>query len=450
MKLFEDIIPATFLSRPNRFVVRCSLDGKTVSAYLPNPGRLWELLFPGTSIYLTKFPSSSERRLKYLAVAVERDGVPIMLHTHHTNTVAAHLIRNNRVPGLEGAEIVKQEHPIGGSRFDFLLRKDGKDILLEVKSCTLVNNTLAMFPDAVSARATKHIEELSHLTGQGYDAAVLFVVHWPHARYFMPEHHTDLEFSRALYNVRDKVMVRAVAVGWEKDLSLRTEDTERTEENEPFSRKAREVRRGKQNRKYPCSSDLTRVQNDLPCSASLRETGIDLALKNEMPFARNLTIPWDLVDRESHDRGCYIIVLRLPRDRKINVGGLGGVRFRKGYYLYVGSAMKDLSKRIGRHRRLTKKYHWHIDYLREQAEFVAAIPIRASANLECSLARSLGDISDWTVPGFGASDCSCETHLFGMSEDPVHPREFSNMLLSYRMGRLEEKLQRRDDGILRS
>jgi sugar fermentation stimulation protein A len=382
VKLFENILPATFLSRPNRFVLECSLEGRNIRAYLPNPGRLWELLFPGTTIYLTKFPPDSERKLKYLCVAVDRDGMPIMLHTHHTNTVAAHLIRNDRVPGLEGAEIVQAEYRIGQSRFDFLLQRDGKKILLEVKSCTLVRDTLAMFPDAVSARATKHIEELAHLSTEGYGAAVLFVVHWPEARWFMPEHHTDLEFSRALYEVSHRVMVRAVAVGWNRDLSL---------------------------------------------GSSTRE----------------LAIPWDLVDRESQDRGCYIIVLRLSRDKKIGIGSLGEVKFRKGFYCYVGSAMKDLTKRIERHRRLIKKHHWHIDYLREQAEFVAAIPIRASADLECELAESLAKIADWNVPGFGSSDCRCPTHLFAMQDDPVHTPEFSTLLLYYRMGRLEEELAKR-------
>jgi len=325
---------------------------------------------------------------------------------------------------------VKAEHTIGRSRFDFLLRRDGKDILLEVKSCTLFNGTLAMFPDAISARATKHIEELAHLSGKGYGAAVLFVVHWPQARWFMPEHHTDLAFSRALYTVRDRVMVRAVSVGWEKDLSLRVEETNRTKQDKSFSRKARKVRKGKGQELFSA----------IP--ASLRET----ALAFDVPFARELTIPWDLVDRESHDRGCYIIVLRLTRDRKIEVGGLGAVKFLKGYYLYVGSAMKDLTKRIERHRRLTKKFHWHIDHLREYAEFHAAIPIRASVDLECKVAAAIHAIADWNVPGFGSSDCGCDTHCFGMHDDPVHSPEFIKMLLYYRMGRLEEELEGRQTG----
>lgn len=382
MKLFTDIIHSRYLSRPNRFVVHCLVEGRQVRAYLPNPGRMWELLFPGTRLFLVKFPPSSRRTLAYMVVAVEHNGMPIMLHTHYNNLVARKLIEEGRVPGLEGAAIVKAEHRVGHSRFDFLLRANGQDIVVEVKSCTLFNDTLAMFPDAVSARATKHLRELAELSRKGIQAAVLFIVHSPKARYFMPEHHTDLEFCRALLEVRDKVMVKALGVEWNRDLSL---------------------------------------------GGSVRE----------------LEIPWDLVERECHDRGSYIIILKLARDRKIPVGGLGEVNFKKGYYLYIGSAMKDLSQRIARHRRLTKKNHWHIDHLREHAGFVAAIPVRTGRNLECSLAEKLGTIADWQVPRFGCSDCSCATHLFAMEKDPVHTRSFIDMLLHFRMGLLEEELEGR-------
>ncbi len=377
---FPELLTAEFLSRPNRFVVVCRLGMRTVRAYLPNPGRLWELLFPGTTVYLARFPPSPERRLRYLAAAVERDGMPIMLHTHYTNAVAARLLSRNLVSGLEGATIVKQEHAVGNSRFDFLLRKDGRDILLEVKSCTLFHDTLAMFPDAVSARATKHLRELEALSRRGIGAAVLFVVHSPRVTHFMPEHHTDLEFCRALIRVKDRVMVRAVSVGWMRNLSL-------------------------------------------------------------AGTVRMLAIPWSLVEREARDRGSYIIVMKLERDRTIEVGSLGRLPFRKGFYLYVGSARKNLAGRIARHQRLRKKLHWHIDYLREQAEFTAAIPIRSSEDLECALAGRLADLAGWRIPGFGCSDCSCPSHLFGMAGDPFRSREFIAALLDFRMGRLEREIR---------
>lgn len=379
MKLFDNILHGTFLSRPNRFVVLCDISGKKVRAYLPNPGRLWELLFPGTRLGLVKYPPDDNRKLQYLVVAVKHDGRWIMLHTHHTNTVARQLIETNSIPGLEGAEIVQAEYKIGSSRFDFLLRKDAKDILLEVKSCTLFHRTLAMFPDAISARATKHLLELHELSHKGYTTAVLFVVHSPAMRYFMPEHHTDLEFTQTLARVRNDVMVRAISVEWKEDLSL---------------------------------------------GAATRE----------------LVIPWDLVEREAHDSGSYIFIIRNDRDRTIEIGSLGKVKFKKGFYCYVGSAKEHLSKRLARHQRITKKFHWHIDYLREQCSFHAAIPIRTNEDLECVIANAVTAISGWTIPGFGSSDCSCPTHLFGMEQDPVHDRKFIDMLLEFRMGRLEKRL----------
>jgi sugar fermentation stimulation protein A len=161
---------------------------------------------------------------------------------------------------------------------------------------------------------------------------------------------------------------------------------------------------------------------------------------------RELTIPWDIVDRESDDQGSYIVILRLARNRKMVIGGLGTLMFRKGYYLYVGSAMQGLTQRIARHRRLTKKKHWHIDHLREHATFVAGIPIRSSAKRECDVAGSIGRLAQWDVPGFGCSDCSCGAHLFGMQEDPMHDPTFIRTLLDLRMGGLEKELKEREAG----
>jgi sugar fermentation stimulation protein A len=112
------------------------------------------------------------------------------------------------------------------------------------------------------------------------------------------------------------------------------------------------------------------------------------------------------------------------------------VKFPKGYYLYAGSARKDLTRRIERHRRLRKTKFWHIDYLREHADFRAAVPIRASDDLECEIAEAINGIAAWNIPGFGCSDCSCGSHLFGMKEDPLGSPEFISRLLYFRMDRL--------------
>ncbi|HAR46263.1 MAG TPA: hypothetical protein DCS05_08885 [Nitrospiraceae bacterium] len=135
------------------------------------------------------------------------------------------------------------------------------------------------------------------------------------------------------------------------------------------------------------------------------------------------------------------MVLRLSRDRVMEIGDLGKMRFRKGYYLYTGSAKADLTQRIERHRRITTKVQGHIDYLRRCAEWHASFPIRTSDELECDLASALGSIAEWSVPGFSAIDCACATHLFGMAGDPLHNAAFIDILMDFRIRRLEKKIE---------
>jgi sugar fermentation stimulation protein A len=384
METFNQVHRATFLDRPNRFLIRCHLDeGQEVLAYLPNPGRLRELLLPDAQVSLVE-SSGGERRTRFTAVAVDRrPGAPIMLHTHRTNDVARHLIDEKLVPGLEGFEVAAAEVTVGHSRFDFRLetraehQHEHEKMLLEVKSCTLVSGAVAMFPDAITARGARHVRELAELGRGGVRTGVLFVVHWPEARIFSPDYHTDLTFAEALLESRHYVEIRAMAVGWSTNLELK-------------------------------------------------------------PEVRPCRIPWELIGREAQDRGAYLALLELPEAMELETGKLGPVDYRAGWYLYVGSAMANLTRRIERHRRLRKRKHWHIDHLRERARFVEALPVRASDRLECELAAALGELADWSIPRFGASDCGCPAHLFGFEGDPRSRAAFQELLLGFRMDRLEE------------
>jgi sugar fermentation stimulation protein A len=374
--LFNELVRAHFLSRPNRFLVRCESHGKHLSAFLPNPGRLQELLLPSHVIHLTREAQSRSRKTRYTVVAVERDSHPIMLHTHRTNEVAKYLLQQGKLPGLEKVKIIQSEVRIGASRFDFLLKENGKEILLEVKSCTLVGKKIAMFPDAVTERGTRHLRELAKLSEEGIKTVVLFIVHWPFAQIFMPDYHTDLKFSQTLLQVKDKLKVVPVSVCWEQDLSL-------------------------------------------------------------SPNVRILQIPWDYIEKEAKDRGGYLLILRLKKKRKIHIGKLGKISFREGFYIYVGSAMANLSKRMERHRHLRKLHHWHIDELRAVSEFHSVLAIRSSIRLECIIAEAVSRIAEWNIPEFGCSDCSCKTHLFGMTNDPIHSESFQKLLQHFRMDRYQ-------------
>ena len=374
MKFFDKTFLAHFLKRPNRFLIGCEYNGQILSAFLPNPGRLQELLLPGCVVHLVKEEKSLNRKTLYTVVAIEREGHPIMVHTHRTNEVARYLLQKRKIPGLEKARIVKSEVRMGRNRFDFLLKEKGKDVLLEVKSCTLVGKKVAMFPDAVTERGARHLKELARLSEEGMKTAVLFVVHWPYAQIFMPDYHTDLNFSKTFLEIRDRVNVIPVSVRWERNLSL-----------------------------------------------SLR--------------TKLLEIPWHDIEEEAKDRGSYLLILKLDKIQDIEIGKLGKVHFKKGFYIYVGSAMKNLTKRMERHRHLRKQHHWHIDELRAVAEFHSVLAIRSSVRLECEIAKSMSGIAEWSVSGFGSTDCSCKTHLFGMTKDPLHSENFEKLLQYFRMDR---------------
>jgi len=374
----EEITKARFLARPNRFLVRCETDGgRKINAFLPNPGRLWELLLPGAILHVhqpgKRDGRNSRRRTEHTVVAVERDGHPIFLHTHETNRAAQYLLENDLIPPLRGSRILRTEVAMGKSRFDFLLERDGRELYLEVKSCTLFGNGVAMFPDAVTARGRRHLLELAAMSRRGVRSAVLFLVHCPRVQWFMPDYHTDLDFSRTLLDVREEVQVIPAAIGWKRDLTLDRQST------------------------------------------------------------KILTIPWDYLVREVKDRGSYLVIVEVPSKTRLQAGRLAARNFPKGYYVYVGSAMSDLSARLARHTRKTKKLRWHIDYLTTKADRIIPLPIRSSERLECGIAEALSAILKPGPGGFGSSDCRCAGHLFFSATNPLHSADFHRVLQRFRM-----------------
>ena len=404
--LYDTILKATYTGRPNRFVVTLDLNGESVLAHLPNPGRMWELLFTGVTMYIVPH-DKPDAKTKYRVVGIERDGVVIMLDTNYSNDVAQHLIENKLIPGWEQWRVVRREYTVKlhgiTSRFDLLLTNDdGEEFLLEVKSCTLFSKTGAMFPDAITERGRKHLLHLRELQDEGYHTGVLFLVQWDQAKWFLPDYHTDLEFAMTFKEVAPFLDWKAVAVAWDETFTMPT-------------------------------------------------------------VTRACTYPSYVLDSEAHDSGVYIMVMHLDHELDLEIGSKGMVHFNAGYYMYVGSAKANLTKRIERHKRKRKKMHWHLDYFRGHCEMIAAVPIRTSGwplegwslthepypsmpscpdpdvevSVECALADAVRAIAVWDVPKFGCSDCDCTSHLFGMTENPIHNKEFMDVVEEFRMNQLD-------------
>jgi sugar fermentation stimulation protein A len=326
-------------------------------------------------IYLSQNPALPGRSTPYTAVAVDREGVTVLLHTHKSNDVAHFLLAERLIPGLEAAEIVRREFTVGGSRFDFLLREGKEKILLEVKSCTLFGRSLAMFPDAVTARGRRHLLELAAHARDGYRCGVIFVIHSPRPAFFLPDYHTDFAFSQTFQELKDSLFYRAIRIAWRDDLRL---------------------------------------------DGDIGEAGI----------------PWPLLARECRDRGSYLLLLTFPADVRLSVGALGPLHFPAGYYIYAGSAKRSMGKRLERHLRKRKRFHWHIDCLREAASACLALPFRTGDDIEHGLAAAVGGIADWSISRFGSSDCSCPSHLFGMATNPLLRTDFLELIQHFRMDRL--------------
>ena len=100
----------------------------------------------------------------------------------------------------------------------------------------------------------------------------------------------------------------------------------------------------------------------------------------------------------------------MPKKMKIEIGKLGIIEFKRGYYAYVGSAMNSLEGRIKRHLKKEKKMKWHIDFLLQHAIIKKIFYKESMEKEECSIAKKFNGFD--FIPKFGSSDCKCKSHLF--------------------------------------
>ena len=214
---YQNIRPAVFLARPNRFVARVELDGQEETVHVKNTGRCKELLLPGRTVYL-EGSANPQRKTRYDLVAVEkvRPGQPPLLvnmDAQAPNRVFGEWMAAGRgaALGLPKPSLLRPETAWGNSRFDFYWELPDRRGFVEVKGCTLEDNGLALFPDAPTQRGVKHLRELIACRQAGYEAAVCFVVQMAGMTAFSPNDATHPEFGAALLEARRAgVLVLAV------------------------------------------------------------------------------------------------------------------------------------------------------------------------------------------------------------------------------------------------
>ncbi|WP_441279165.1 DNA/RNA nuclease SfsA [Tardiphaga sp. 172_B4_N1_3] len=209
MKLQADLVPATLLRRYKRFLADVELaDGTMITAHVANPGAMLGLQTAGARVWLSKSPSKT-RKLPFSWELIEADfgnGPELVgVNTMHPNAIVAEALAANAIPELTGYDIIRREVKYGAaSRVDFLLEHPSRPpCYVEVKNVHMMRQPgLAEFPDSVTARGARHLDELAAMVAAGARAMMLFVVQIGSSTAFALPRDIDPAYGRAFDKAR--------------------------------------------------------------------------------------------------------------------------------------------------------------------------------------------------------------------------------------------------------
>lgn len=197
------LIEGLFLKRYKRFFADIKIDGKVEVAHVPNTGSLKGICQELQACRV--MPSSNpERKLKFTLEQLKLPSSWVGVNTHRANEIAWEAFINKQIPHWkiynDGAREVKIS---AESRLDIKLSNSKGAHFVEVKSVTLAEKNLALFPDAVTTRGQKHLNELMRLKNEGATAELLFIVQREDCTQFSPAQAIDFEYTRLLIEARN-------------------------------------------------------------------------------------------------------------------------------------------------------------------------------------------------------------------------------------------------------
>jgi sugar fermentation stimulation protein A len=204
MRFPAPLFPATLLRRYKRFLADVTLaSGETVTVHCANPGSMIGLAAPGARVWLSK-SANSKRKLAHSWELIEVDfgsGLELVgINTAHPNALAGEAIAAGAIAELAGYDRIRREVRYGtNSRVDFLLERAGHPICyVEIKNVHLMRQPgLAEFPDAVTKRGARHLDELGAVAAAGARAVMLFLIQIGSARRFALARDIDPAYGRA-------------------------------------------------------------------------------------------------------------------------------------------------------------------------------------------------------------------------------------------------------------
>ena len=177
MKFKDRLLQGTFIKRYKRFFVDINYKNKIITAHCPNSGSMMGLLNKGNKTWFSR-SINPKRKLKFTLEIIKSGENLVGINTFLTNKLVLEALNLKKIKSLIQFNNIKTEASFSNNtRFDFLISNNKEKCFLEVKNVTLVRNKkIAEFPDAITARGTKHLNQLIHAKQKGFQSYILYLI----------------------------------------------------------------------------------------------------------------------------------------------------------------------------------------------------------------------------------------------------------------------------------
>ena len=199
MNFENKLISGLFIKRYKRFFVDVKINNEIITAHCPNTGSMYGLLKAGNKVWVSK-SNNPNRKLKYTLEIIRDKKSKVGVNTHFTNKIVLHALQNKLIKEFKNISEIKPETKFGkNTRFDFLITDKKNKSFIEVKNVTLSRKKgLAEFPDAVTTRGLKHINELENAGKKNYKIFIIFLIQRDDCVNFTIAKDIDQDYAKAL------------------------------------------------------------------------------------------------------------------------------------------------------------------------------------------------------------------------------------------------------------
>ena len=208
--IFEnELIAGVLIKRYKRFFVDIKVKNKVITAHCPNTGSMMGLPKKGNKVWFTE-SNDKKRKLKYTLQIIEVNGKKIGVNTHLTNKIFYEALSSGKIIDIKKNDILFKEKKFNqNTRFDFFIKKSEKGIFIEVKNVTLSRiKNIAEFPDAVTERGLKHLNELIEAKNRGFDIYLAFIIQREDCKKFKIAEDIDPKYKKLLtFALKNKLKV---------------------------------------------------------------------------------------------------------------------------------------------------------------------------------------------------------------------------------------------------